>query len=99
MHCIFIDSKYPNIKICENCGQHVQFSGPKEELKRCCKALRSRGLGDTLSKTISTLSFGYGLQIAHETAKRMGLPDCGCDQRAEDLNSFFPYSSGNPIGV
>lgn len=98
--CKFLlDAENDNIKKCQICARVVISQTPIDKLYAVCKGLPSQGLGDTTAKIIDTLSFGYGLQIAHETAQRMGLPDCGCDQRAQFLNNLFPYSSGTPDGV
>lgn len=47
----------------------------------------SRGLGDTIEKTLS--KFGITSKIVE---KIMGTKGCGCNERKDWLNKIFPYS-------
>lgn len=50
---------------------------------------KSKGLGDTISKITAASKLD---KIAEAIAKRLGMDDCGCDERRERLNKLFPYT-------
>ena len=55
-------------------------SDSKKTLKN---AMKSRGLGDTVSKAIKTLSGGH-------------IKECkSCEKRKNALNKMFPYKGGD----
>ena len=61
---------------CEYCGLHLKNVLPP--VRHNCK---SRGLGDTVAKVLSTVG----------VKKKEG---CGCAGRQEKLNNLFPYKNG-----
>ena len=48
---------------------------------------KSRGLGDTIEK----ITKATGIKKVVEKVSEITGKDCGCDQRKETLNRFFPY--------
>lgn len=52
--------------------------------------MESKGLGDSIAK----VTHATGIAKAVETVTQaVGIPDCGCKKRQEQLNKLFPYSS------
>jgi hypothetical protein len=49
---------------------------------------KSEGLGDTIAKVTAAAKLD---KIAEAIAKKLGMADCGCDERREKLNKIFPY--------
>jgi hypothetical protein len=49
---------------------------------------KSRGVGDSIN--IITKATGIKTLVKTVT-KAVGIEDCGCDQRQENLNKLFPY--------
>jgi len=49
---------------------------------------KSKGLGDTVAKVTAAAKLD---KIAEAIAKKLGMADCGCDERREKLNKIFPY--------
>jgi hypothetical protein len=47
-----------------------------------------QGLGDTVEKI--TTSTGIKT-VVEKTTQAMGIEDCGCSKRKEQLNQMFPY--------
>jgi|19_taG_2_1085344.scaffolds.fasta_scaffold44687_2 hypothetical protein len=57
----------------------------KDNKKTLKNAMRSRGLGDTVSKAIKKLSGGK-------------IEECkSCEQRKKTLNKIFPYKNGDNV--
>jgi hypothetical protein len=54
------------------------------------KKNKSEGLGDTIAKVTAAAKLD---KIAEAIAKKLGMVDCGCDERREKLNKLFPYKS------
>jgi hypothetical protein len=53
--------------------------------------MESKGLGDTVAK----ITKATGIAKAVETVTHaVGIKDCGCNKRQDQLNKIFPYSSG-----
>ena len=50
--------------------------------------MKSRGLGDSIEKITRVTGLKSLTEIA---AKAIGLKDCGCNKRKEELNKKFPY--------
>ena len=50
---------------------------------------KSKGLGDTIAKVTAAAKLD---KIAEAIAKKLGMADCGCDERREKLNKIFPYN-------
>ena len=50
---------------------------------------KSKGLGDTVAKVTAAAKLD---KIAEAIAKKLGMADCGCDERIEKLNKIFPYN-------
>lgn len=47
-----------------------------------------RGLGDT----VESVTKATGIKtVVEKTAKAMGIEDCGCGRRREELNQKFSY--------
>jgi hypothetical protein len=52
--------------------------------------MESKGLGDSIAKVTQVT----GIAKAVETVTHaVGIPDCGCKKRQEQLNNLFPYST------
>ena len=49
---------------------------------------RSRGLGDTIEKFTTKTGIKKAVKVV---SKKMGVEDCGCDDRRDTLNRIFPY--------
>lgn len=76
MLCNFHDGK------CIRCGV---ARNPPYPRRRC-----TPGLGDIVAAGLETV--GITKDRAHAVARAIGLDDCGCDQRKEDLNRLgFRY--------
>lgn len=56
------------------------------------KKTKSKGLGDTISKVTAAAKLD---KIAESIAKKLGMADCGCEERREKLNKIFPYKRSN----
>ena len=52
------------------------------------KTNKSKGLGDTIAKVSAAARLD---KIAEAIAKKLGMADCGCDERRDKLNKIFPY--------
>ena len=48
----------------------------------------SKGLGDDIAKLTSKLKIDV---LAKRAAELMGADGCGCEERKEILNEYFPY--------
>ena len=55
------------------------------------KNIKSRGLGDTVAKITAATKMD---ELAKKIAELTGNADCGCDNRQETLNKWFPYKNG-----
>ena len=49
----------------------------------------SKGLGDDIAKLTAKLKID---KLAERAAKLMGSDGCGCEERKEILNEYFPYT-------
>lgn len=98
MYCEFVE-EIPGVKICQLCQKTTATSRDTNSIKYICKAKQPKGLGDSTSILVDKITFGKGLQIAQTTASFLGFEDCGCNDRVDWLNKYFPYNSGNPNGV
>lgn len=47
-----------------------------------------KGLGDTIEKVTTATGIKT---VVEKTTKAMGIEDCGCTRRKEQLNNAFPY--------
>jgi len=50
---------------------------------------KSRGLGDTIEKFTKKTGIKKVVKVV---TKKVGIEDCGCDNRRDSLNRLFPYS-------
>lgn len=50
----------------------------------------SKGLGDTIAKVTHYTGIAKLTDIVTDI---LGIEDCGCDQRREDLNNEYSYST------
>ena len=48
----------------------------------------AEGLGDTIAYLTELLKIDKAIKAATEA---MGIEDCGCTRRQEELNKLFPY--------
>jgi hypothetical protein len=49
---------------------------------------QDEGLGDTIAYLTSLLKID---KLVKEVTEAMGIEDCGCTRRQEELNKLFPY--------
>jgi hypothetical protein len=49
----------------------------------------SRGLGDTIEKFTKKTGIKKVVKVV---TKKVGIEDCGCEDRRDSLNRLFPYS-------
>jgi len=49
---------------------------------------KQEGLGDTVAYLTSLLQLD---KLVKEITKAVGIEDCGCTRRQEELNKLFPY--------
>ena len=52
--------------------------------------MENKGLGDTIAKFTETTGIAKIVEAVTET---LGIEDCGCGRRQENLNRIFPYKS------
>lgn len=50
---------------------------------------KSRGLGDTIEKFTKKTGIKKVVKVV---TKKVGIDNCGCDNRRDSLNRLFPYS-------
>jgi len=50
---------------------------------------KSRGLGDTIEKFTKKTGIKKVVKVV---TKKVGIEDCGCEDRRDSLNRLFPYS-------
>ena len=50
---------------------------------------KSKGLGDTIEK----ITKATGIKKVVDKVNKITGKDCGCDERKETLNRFFPYKN------
>lgn len=48
-----------------------------------------KGLGDLVAKVTKVTGID---KVVETAAKKLGLEDCGCEQRQKDLNQIFPFN-------
>jgi hypothetical protein len=53
----------------------------------------SRGLGDTIAKITHYTGISKAVEVVTEA---LGIEDCGCDRRREELNGQYSYESTSP---
>jgi hypothetical protein len=53
---------------------------------------KSRGLGDTIEKFTKKTGIKKVVKVV---TKKVGIDNCGCDNRRDSLNRLFPYSKNN----
>lgn len=53
----------------------------------------SQGLGDTIAKFTHATGINKLVEV---TAEILGIEDCGCDRRREELNEIFSYGDVKP---
>lgn len=52
--------------------------------------MESKGLGDSIAKVTKATGIAKAVEtITHA----VGIPDCGCSKRQEQLNNLFPYNN------
>jgi hypothetical protein len=49
-----------------------------------------QGLGDTINVVTKVTGIE---KVVKETTKAIGIDDCGCNKRREQLNKKFPYKN------
>jgi len=59
-----------------------------EEKKQYDPSQDSEGFGDTIAYLTNLLKLDKAVKAVTEA---MGIEDCGCTRRKEELNKLFPY--------
>lgn len=56
-------------------------------------SIKSKGLGDTIAKVTHYTGISKLTKVITEA---LGIEDCGCDRRRENLNNEYSYTSSEP---